>query len=64
MRAGHHVGEFMRDDGGRGLLVPGGRGSRVVKKFGFSVGHQAPVLHRTEEEVWQSNLIWEAEKAE
>lgn len=59
--SGHHVCEFMRDDGGCGLLVSDGGGFRVIKKLGFSVRHQTPVLHRTKEEVWQSNLVWEAE---
>lgn len=54
----------MRDDGDSGLLVSDGGGFWVVKKFGFSVRHQTPVLHSTKEEVRQSDLIWEAEKGE
>lgn len=47
----------MSDDGRCGLFVPRRRRQRVVEKVRFSVRHQTPVLHGTEVEVGQSDLI-------
>lgn len=57
----HHVCQFMSDDGGSSLFVSIGGGHRVIEEVGFPVRNQTPVLHCTKIEVWQSNLICEAE---
>lgn len=51
----------MSDDGGSSLFVSIGGGHRVIEEVGFPVRNQTPVLHCTKIEVWQSNMICEAE---